>query len=586
MPPYITKDLISKLSSIDKKLLKEFIDNKFYNNEFMEAISCIIHSITNSDSLKSMDKKFQTRKFINKLKRIGGESADGFALKENFDGIDDFVIVKAPRSKDNADILIHECTVAFLGTNKLRKLCPNFSYIYGTTRCSAPLMSNEEVDSWCTLDTNAVQYAIYENCSPGISFEDMCKTCTTKKFMSNFLQVLFALQIGYRECKFTHYDLHTENVIMRKINSDYQQYIKYGDYFLKTTGYISTIIDYGRSHINVDGKSYGLPDSYDYQGTFRDKSFIMGDVFKLLGFSLYFMWQTNNRETYSELQEIAKYFSDEPDFFLKVKGQNGFYTLPIYDKSKKLDLDEFIDICINFTIELDETILTDELPDDGELFGDNDDDTIDKIFLDLGLLGDKIPTNLNDFTMKYISLSNPNDKKELLKVFDYKTAFKEELDEMEKIKIGEFSIPDLGSDYHLLLRRDKLNETKKFYENTAKLYDSLRELISRIDNYRYVSRLFNWKDKKFDKLLDKLEFEIKFTRKIHEKVKKDMKFLQPWLIPNTVIGNITSFFKGDKRKEMTLEVEIVKKEIDNDWRYDDYSWYWDTYPDLLKFISS
>lgn len=69
---------------------------------------------------------------------------------------------------------------------------------------------------------------------------------------SIIMQTLLSIRIANEYCDFTHYDLHTSNIMMEDTDDDYRLYItKGGNYFFKTYGLSTMIIDTGYSFSNV-----------------------------------------------------------------------------------------------------------------------------------------------------------------------------------------------------------------------------------------------------------------------------------------------------------------------------------------------
>ena len=67
------------------------------------------------------------------------------------------------------------------------------------------------------------------------------------------LQVFCALQVGINENNFTHYDLHSGNVLLTKLKNPIILLYDFGNKIIPVyTKYIATLIDFGRSY--VDGK--------------------------------------------------------------------------------------------------------------------------------------------------------------------------------------------------------------------------------------------------------------------------------------------------------------------------------------------
>jgi len=94
-----------------------------------------------------------------------------------------------------------------------------------------------------------------EYISDSIKFSDMMKDedIDDDVIFSSIKQILISVFIAQKFKKFSHYDLHSYNIMMKKCNKDdVLLYIidKDNKYCIPTNGYTPTIIDYGFSYIN------------------------------------------------------------------------------------------------------------------------------------------------------------------------------------------------------------------------------------------------------------------------------------------------------------------------------------------------
>src|SRR5699024_1716601 len=132
-----------------------------------------------------------------------------------------------------------------------------FAYVLGIFECSSPHVLNEKVISFCQNNKrNVVNYIIYEKIN-GIVLSEFIIDKDEEVILNILTQLILALGVAYEKYEFTHYDLHSNNIIVRELDEEVE--IKYTiegkDYFV-VTKYIPTIIDYGRSFIRVDGNPF------------------------------------------------------------------------------------------------------------------------------------------------------------------------------------------------------------------------------------------------------------------------------------------------------------------------------------------
>ena len=144
---------------------------------------------------------------------------------------------------------------------------------------------------------------------------------------SQLLQILLSLQIAQNECKFTHYDLHTSNILEQhcELDSVFLYNIKGEKYVVPTYGYYPKIIDLGSSYSeNVTNHTMLThANSYDYgfQSQFFDP---LNDVHHSLLSLFYYI--ENKKSCFETLCNKIKYM---------------FHNVPVLRKSgwKKLPHD-------------------------------------------------------------------------------------------------------------------------------------------------------------------------------------------------------------------------------------------------------
>ena len=343
----------TELENLDREdvvnRLKSLVNDSFYDNGVMNIMKCFINSIILTNNGYSINERI-TNYFTN-LKQIGAQSANGVALSASLNNENNFFVIKAPQNPDDASALIHECFVGLNGTNSLRAEIPNFAYIYGFVNCSAPIIKNKEVISWCMDSKNAnVTYAIYEKINNSISLATYIETCTAEDFMKIYLQILYALKIAERKIGFTHYDLHYENILLRKIDRD-NFFIKYDNIYLDSNSYVATIIDYGMSNIKYTVND--VPINFGNMSNLEDLNItndcnILFDVYKLLMFSLKRFKEKNNSE-YNILKSLFLYFNsiDTIDEVIKNEWQSR-YAVIIPRTIINFSIDDWINYCLTY----------------------------------------------------------------------------------------------------------------------------------------------------------------------------------------------------------------------------------------------
>jgi serine/threonine protein kinase len=315
----------SILNSVDGFKLKHQLSNRFYEAEYMRAISCILKLGLVTDS--SFSSSTYIKDFFTNQKKIGAESVEGIAMVSGVKTANEIFIIKAPKNP-KYDNLTHEYFVAnggdvklkngdrrhLIGTNMLRKQCLNYAQILAGFRCGPPSFDgiSGRILNFCQTegmdDAQYVNYLVYEKV-PGPDMKKLVNSSSisTDLYISTIMQLAYALEIAQDQNGFTHYDLHHENIIMRPVdetnpNSGEMASIPFdvgGKTIYILSSHIATIIDMGRSHVQSpsprEEERTGVKAShFGYYSYFALEYGIMGDearpfydIFKILGFTLY-----------------------------------------------------------------------------------------------------------------------------------------------------------------------------------------------------------------------------------------------------------------------------------------------------------
>jgi hypothetical protein len=296
-------------------------------------------------------------------------------LRQDYYGADTFTI-KAPRlepddegniSPERLDCLVHETFVGLFGLNPLRrKGIPNFSFVYGSFESSPPIIANEckKIFAWGTKSPikEQIMYSILENTNHIETLTESCKNDSYDIILSYFLQVVLALKAANDYCRFTHYNLHTKNVLMRRMGTgpgsslpfdiEYNIDNKQKIFIRSPKGIIATIQEYSTSYIyvNVDKNPQGFGyNNYD-ELPFEDKgiynkSFVIGDVYKLL-LTILAITYMENKTAYTHLKPLFSFFSSENLETVFTEQKDSFFHVPIYEKSEALKIEDFINFAL------------------------------------------------------------------------------------------------------------------------------------------------------------------------------------------------------------------------------------------------
>lgn len=431
-----------RMGSLNPEVIKRILTTKFYEYELMKMIECLFESLIDINYNVPSNRIIQH--FLELDKVIGANSAYGYAIVTDFENKEGLFITKI--SKGDPYELIHEAFIGMHIINKLRQTVPNFVYTIGVFDCSYPILSaNNFVETWCDMKSDK-RYIVYENVAPSKSLNSMLKTIDTKTFINFYLQILLALREAYNKYKFTHYDLHTENVLIRKLDKSYA--IEYntprGKRYIETDQ-LAVIIDFGQSRAEINGVSYGYYglESFGNLATVANPLF---DAYKLLMFSLFTLIETN-KQTFNEVSKLYSFFSNA-DVRQEVKKQRKlFFVLP--PSTAKFGIDGYIDYVINM------------FPD------------VLKRTTQLSLL----KSSLNEEqALNYLHLSHKIKLADFLDVYDLTTK-------TQRFNYAEYNVNKQLNKYaNMLLRLNELINNFRRVPITAS-YEEFRESIDRFVTY-------------------------------------------------------------------------------------------------------
>lgn len=355
------KEIVKHIDNMNSDILKQYLNKQFFNTDVIETTSCIVQSLT---SISKDWKEYIDRHFTN-LKQIGAPSVNGIAMVSDLSAGEkkssSLFIIKVSRKVDETEILQHEAVIGMCFLNKLREYIPNFACVYGFFSCGLPALNSKgEVKKWCGETDNNSTYVVYENITNAQSMGDLIKKDRKKHnqlnpeiYLKYFIQFLFALRTANKFCKFTHYDCHADNTLLKKL--DKPAVIKFPLEFDNIdncvyieTDTILTFIDYGHCYVeDKDGANFGTRENFIQYNLFNDRPFLLADVYKYLTHCFIIMRSSLR----SELKPLLDYFIfvEDKNLFGFINNQaKNFYNPPYTQSTMNFDIDDYISYCINF----------------------------------------------------------------------------------------------------------------------------------------------------------------------------------------------------------------------------------------------
>ncbi len=262
--------------------IKNALQNKWDSSSAMKTMACLVRQIFAQFVLDQsvgwqdppvlnnrLNSYFPVSKLINyDSSSKQWTSADGIATIVDLvlkwlpgsPRIQNFALMKLQQpGASPQEELLHETAVGLV-LNGMRDYLPCFMYVYGGFFCGYPTDASMQTKN----------------------FNDLCKnnadmhTCMLSEFVPNigdiskfwfnnsisdddkervFLLTCFALAEANRRYGFVHGDLHFGNIMIRELSAPRLFTFKFaGKVISITTKYLPTVIDYGRSQINFQGK--------------------------------------------------------------------------------------------------------------------------------------------------------------------------------------------------------------------------------------------------------------------------------------------------------------------------------------------
>ena len=609
------KSLQNHINTLDTNLFTEMIHDKFYDPSVMKEAICVSNSLYYAaPGLVNVNERI--RKWIQNLKQID-EGAEGYALqgslvndqgatapvrgivdptgnsnmnKNLYKSNNNMFIIKAP-SSESSNNLIHELFVGYQ-LNSLRPYTPNFAMAYGGFKCTSPIInSDKDVVSWCHKSSSPINYMLYENINPSESAKSYMDNANLDSFLNIYMQLLFSLRLAKKHLDYTHYDLHTGNVLIRYINNNNKNnnskdfiipYITENNKieYLRTN-VIATIIDNSFSHVEVDGKSYGFYNAIPY-GVSPDKSFEIYDAHKFLKWSMYNMMESGNK-TYLQLEPLLRYFNknDDLDYVLEEEAQFSF-PLPINKMTESLTLDDYISYIRNVYPQINKFISS-KKTGNVRILGCNGTDvcvTNSEIKADVGL-NKKLQVSTVFHFYDLVSRLEEENRYEaiddVMSRFDASDAISSALDEYNDLsdkimdEIKNLKTVDIGNTrlYDLLINVKLFNSVYEFTIDVMKILDMKTQLFLLYDSIMYTLEWFKIDDGKDE--IDRL------TNDINEDIMEYLELYDSKL--DIFESNYEKIYKYYQSNKVTIDNSIFNGNSITTWYYNTLPTYYNILTD-------
>lgn len=286
----------NELLSIRETVFDKQIVN-YLNSVCIDSNDCLIFG-HEKNVIKKMFSDFANFKNLKGVSKVGENSNNGFVLNLRFEKMNYGVNALLKSSKKRiSDNLYYEYLAGTVFINKINDFFPCFTETYHLFRHRTLLSkgriksNNIEVSEYSDMvDLNICDASVVKNtslcignsCKNGVNFAILVQYINNPisiatymktnendpQFLAKMICILLQVYIplSYLENEFTHYDLHTQNVLLYELpNGKFveMEYIdeRNGTTVVFKTNYIVKIIDYGRCYFGNFGNRKFLSSS-------------------------------------------------------------------------------------------------------------------------------------------------------------------------------------------------------------------------------------------------------------------------------------------------------------------------------------
>lgn len=291
--------------------LGDVLQNSYMLGPDMNSVACTFKNIFSNLTIENDVLSPEIQKWLTDFKIIKGNHSNGAVYISHIGDTDAQVIIKTIGGETSEKLLKREYFVGRYAINKLRYKIPTFMYTLGMFNCSGSVEQNSE--QLCeSKNGHSNPYLVLEKI-PGKTLRDLLvnRELTFEQWLVIFFQILLSLEIAQREIKFTHFDLHTSNVMIRNTES-YNISLDNVTYTINNPIHTPVIIDYGMSAVEIDGHTIG---EHDMSGFGIVNFMVAGyDMYKILIFSAMDAADEDNTDNviFNKIQKIFDFYDNDP----------------------------------------------------------------------------------------------------------------------------------------------------------------------------------------------------------------------------------------------------------------------------------
>ena len=325
----IKEKYTDKLEEVSTPAVRNILNQKFVSGSDMKAVLCLFDTIFLSTSNKNVREKGlynlskHIHKWITKMKKLPVKSVEGFVYMTDIFSKDIQVVIKIPQTSRGFESMVREYFIGIRALNKLRYLIPAFVYTLGSFLCSRPTAAGKICTSQ-SASANKTAFVLYEKI-PGESMESLLEspTFTFNQWLLVFIQLLLGLEVAQREVRFTHFDLHTGNVMVRrKDNFNYTVPLDGTSYHVNDPELIPVVIDFGMACAYVEDRYVG---SYAFSRYGMLNFMVPGyDMYKFMIYSISFGRKSPALQ--KQIMKLFRFYGSNDPYDIFTKGLVGVHN--------------------------------------------------------------------------------------------------------------------------------------------------------------------------------------------------------------------------------------------------------------------
>jgi hypothetical protein len=277
-----------RIDNISIPTVRNILNTKYINGSDMKAVMCLFETLfissTKTESVQGLHNLSKNvQKWVIKMKKLNVDSSEGIVYITDILSNDIQVIVKVPQRQSGFEGLIREYYIGVTCINKMRYFLPTMMYTMGSFLCTRPSSG-----TLCSGTGKKTAFVLYEKINgPDLSTLFEKRKLNFDTWLIIFAQLLLTFETSQRQIRFTHFDLHPGNVMVRYNNEQisYDVPLDNKTYHVKTPPVVPVIIDFGLSCVYNKGKYIG---SYDFPEFGMVNFMVPGyDMYKFIIFSAY-----------------------------------------------------------------------------------------------------------------------------------------------------------------------------------------------------------------------------------------------------------------------------------------------------------